>query len=425
VYNSDYGGALMDLIIRKARLRHREELVDLAVEGGRIAAMEKSVGARAAAEIDAGGNLVTPPFCDPHLHLDAVLSVGDPRYNRSGTLLEGIAIWGERKPKLTKELIKRNALEAVKWELAQGCLEIRTHADVFASDLIAVQALLELKSDLEDVVDIQVVADAEGRLLAAKAEITRDGGAYASLSLDVLENCLVFGCGPYHVPDVKMVGRVWYTNNVPSGAMRGFGVMQVAFAFESCLDEIARRLGIDLFKIRERNALSAGMPTIADHVLEEGVPGIKETIRAAEKAFRSLEIPAARAGKRIGVGVASAVKNIGFGHGAEESAGTIVELDAQGDLEILVSQHEYGQGSRAGLARLAVETLRVPADRIEISWTDTACTPPTGPTTASRQTFMTGNLASAGRGTEPLGPERLQQPPGPLVLHIRHPRRRC
>ena len=96
----------MDLIIRRAKLRDRDDLVDLAVEGGRIAAMAKSVGSRAAVEIDAGGNLVTPPFCDPHLHLDAVLSVGDPRYNQSGTLLEGIAIWGERKPKLTKDLIK-------------------------------------------------------------------------------------------------------------------------------------------------------------------------------------------------------------------------------------------------------------------------------------------------------------------------------
>jgi cytosine deaminase len=148
----------MDLIIRRARLRGRNDLVDVAVEGGRIAVVAKSVGSRAAVEIDAGGNLVTPPFCDPHLHLDAVLSVGDPRYNQSGTLLEGIAIWADRKPKLTKELIKKNALEAVKWEVAQGCLKIRTHADVFAPELITVEALLELKSDLKDEVDIQVVA---------------------------------------------------------------------------------------------------------------------------------------------------------------------------------------------------------------------------------------------------------------------------
>jgi CO/xanthine dehydrogenase Mo-binding subunit len=237
----------------------------------------------------------------------------------------------------------------------------------------------------------RVGADEQGKLLATAAEITLAGGAYASLSVDVLENCLVFGCGPYYVPAVKMLGRVWYTNNVPSGAMRGFGVMQVAFAFESCLDEIARRLEIDPFDIRERNALVSGLPTIADHVLEENIPGIKETIQAARESFRAVQIPKARPGKRIGVGVASAVKNIGFGHGAEESAGAIVELHSQGDLHILISQHEYGQGSRAGLVRLAVESLGIPAAHAQISWTDTASTPPTGPTTASRQTFMTGN----------------------------------
>jgi cytosine deaminase len=157
----------MDLIVRRARLRGRENLVDIGVEAGRITDIAPSVGTKAAAEIDAGGNLVSPPFCDPHLHLDAVLSVGDPRYNQSGTLLEGIAIWAERKPGLTKQLIKANALEAVKWEIAQGCLKIRTHADVFAPKLITVQALLELKEELAEEVDIQVVAFPQDGIYAA------------------------------------------------------------------------------------------------------------------------------------------------------------------------------------------------------------------------------------------------------------------
>jgi cytosine deaminase len=148
----------MDLIIRRARLRGHQDPVDVAVKGGRIVTIAPSVGTKAAVEIDAGGNLISPPFCDPHLHLDAVLSVGDPRYNQSGTLLEGIAIWAERKPQLTKQVIKANALEAVKWEIAQGVLKIRTHADVFAPELTTVEALLELKEELADHVDIQVVA---------------------------------------------------------------------------------------------------------------------------------------------------------------------------------------------------------------------------------------------------------------------------
>ncbi|UCF96857.1 MAG: cytosine deaminase [Spirochaetaceae bacterium] len=160
-------GFIVDLIIRRARLRHRENLVDVGVKSGRIITIAPSVAEKGAVEIDAGGNLVSPPFCDPHVHLDAVLSVGDPRYNQSGTLLEGIAIWSERKPTLTKELIRANALEAIKWEVAQGCLKIRTHADVFAPELIAVEALLELKGDLKDEVDIQVVAFPQDGIYAA------------------------------------------------------------------------------------------------------------------------------------------------------------------------------------------------------------------------------------------------------------------
>jgi cytosine deaminase len=97
-----------------------------------------------------------------------VLSVGDPRYNQSGTLLEGIAIWAERKPGLTKRMIKANALEAVKWEIAQGVLKIRTHADVFAPKLITVEALLELKEELAEEVDIQVVAFPQDGIYAAE-----------------------------------------------------------------------------------------------------------------------------------------------------------------------------------------------------------------------------------------------------------------
>ena len=234
-------------------------------------------------------------------------------------------------------------------------------------------------------------ADADGRLLAVEVEVTLDAGAYASLSVDVLENTVVFACGPYCVPNVKLEGWSWYTNNVPCGAMRGFGANQVTFALESNLDEIARRLGMDPFEIRELNALDVGLPTAADHVLEEGVAGIKPTIVAAREAMKQLSLPQPAEGKRIGIGVASAVKNIGYGHGFPESAGAVAELDSSGRVHIRASQHEYGQGARAGLVRLASMEMGVPVDCIEVIGPDTALTPPTGPTTASRQTFMTGN----------------------------------
>ena len=148
----------MDLIIRNAKLRGKDKLYDIGIKEGKIVAIDKSIGSEFKKEIDAKGNLVTPPFCDPHLHLDAVLSVGDPRYNMSGTLLEGIQIWGERKPNLTKEIIKKNAIEAIKWEVANGTLKIRTHADASDPTLLTVESLAEVKEEMKDLVDIQIIA---------------------------------------------------------------------------------------------------------------------------------------------------------------------------------------------------------------------------------------------------------------------------
>jgi len=234
-------------------------------------------------------------------------------------------------------------------------------------------------------------ADREGRVLAVEAYITLDTGAYASLGIDVLENSLVFAAGPYYVPNVRLEGWAWYTNNVPAGAMRGFGVNQVAVALEQQMDAMARALGIDPFEFRLINALDVGLPTAADHMLEEGIPALKETIEAARRVFQQVQIPQPKAGKKIGVGVASAVKNIGYGHGVEESAGVILELQASGRVTLRASQHEYGQGARAGLVQLAASELGLPVSQIEIIGPDTALTPPTGPTTASRQTFLSGN----------------------------------
>ncbi len=233
-------------------------------------------------------------------------------------------------------------------------------------------------------------ADASGHVLALQAKILLDTGIYCSLGLDILENTVVFSAGPYYIPNLKVFGESWYTNNVPSGAMRGFGVNQIAAALEQNMDAMAEKLGIDPFEFRLINGLDVGLPTASDHILTPGVVSIKETIQAAWDAFKKVEIPNPSPGRKIGIGVASAVKNIGFGHGIPESAGAIVELNTNGDVFIRHSQHEYGQGARVGLIKLAMNELQVPAERIEIYGPDTALTPPTGPTTASRQTFLTG-----------------------------------
>jgi CO/xanthine dehydrogenase Mo-binding subunit/aerobic-type carbon monoxide dehydrogenase small subunit (CoxS/CutS family) len=236
-------------------------------------------------------------------------------------------------------------------------------------------------------------ADKEGHILAVEAEFTLDTGAYASLGVDVLENVVVFGAGPYYVPNIKINGNAWYTNNVLCGAMRGFGVNQLAIGLEQQIDAMARALKIDPFSFRIINAWRVGLPTAADHVLELGVDGIKETIEAAQKSCLEYDLTGFhhRENTRIGMGVASAVKNVGFGHGIPESAGAIVELDSSGKITLKVSHHEYGQGGHAGEIKIACDELGVPLSQLELIGPDTATTPRTGPTTASRQSFLTGN----------------------------------
>ena len=148
----------MDLVVRNARLRGESGTKEIAIRDGVVAVIGERLAVQADREIDAGGNLLSAPFIDPHLHLDAALTVGNPRYNESGTLLEGIAIWGERRPSLQKDEVLRNAREAVLWEVANGVQFIRTHADTTDSALVTVEALVELREEMKDVAEIQVVA---------------------------------------------------------------------------------------------------------------------------------------------------------------------------------------------------------------------------------------------------------------------------
>lgn len=148
----------MELIIRNAKLRDKKELVDIAIENGKFKKISKFIEGDGLKEIDANGNLVTPPFVESHVHLDSALNAGIPRDNQSGTLLEAIEIWGERKNTLTKEIIKDNAITTIKWLIANGVLRIRAHTDSTEKNLMTLEALLEVKEEIKDYVDIQIVA---------------------------------------------------------------------------------------------------------------------------------------------------------------------------------------------------------------------------------------------------------------------------
>ena len=149
-----------DLIIRRARRSsdHESALVDVAARDGVIAAVGPELEGVARVEIDADGRLLTPPFVDSHFHLDAVLTAGTPRRNASGTLLEGITLWGELQPLLTHEGVKDRAREYLRWCVAQGILFIRSHVDICQRSLLGARALVEVRDELRGLIDVQLVA---------------------------------------------------------------------------------------------------------------------------------------------------------------------------------------------------------------------------------------------------------------------------
>lgn len=146
-----------DLMVKGGTLAD-SRVADIGIRGGRIAAIEPRLEAEAGEVIDAAGDLVAPPFVDPHFHMDATLSYGTPRINASGTLLEGIGLWGELKPLLTHEAVKERALAYCDWAVSMGLLAIRTHVDTCDDRLLAVEALLDVKKTVAPYLDLQLVA---------------------------------------------------------------------------------------------------------------------------------------------------------------------------------------------------------------------------------------------------------------------------
>ena len=147
-----------DTILRDATMPDGRKGQDVAIAAGRIAAIEPRIEAEARQVIDARGYLLSPPFVDCHFHMDATLSLGLPRLNLSGTLLEGIALWGELKPQLTHEAVAERALRYCDLAVSQGLLAVRSHVDICDDRLLAVEALLEVKKRVKPYLDLQLVA---------------------------------------------------------------------------------------------------------------------------------------------------------------------------------------------------------------------------------------------------------------------------
>jgi cytosine/creatinine deaminase len=149
---------MYDILLQNAVVAGQPAPTDIAIQGGKIVAIGPNLEPTARQIIPVNQRLVTPPFVESHIHLDSVLTAGEPRWNQSGTLFEGIEIWRERKQNLTLADVKQRALQMLKQQAMQGVLYVRTHADVSEANLVALQALLEVRDAVRDWITVQVVA---------------------------------------------------------------------------------------------------------------------------------------------------------------------------------------------------------------------------------------------------------------------------
>ncbi len=247
---------------------------------------------------------------------------------------------------------------------------------------------------------VKIGAMNDGRLTAIETELYGDTGAYASLGDKVMTRATTHSSGPYDVPHARADCYAMYTNNPPAGAFRGFGVTQSAFAIESMMDMLAEKLGLDPVGIRLMNALRVGSTTNTGQLLRESA-GLTEclekvseqvTLLAGENPYKSW-IPAGAPHARRAWGIAAGYKNTGLGGGAPDKAGAEVELYQDGSLEVRTSSAELGQGLVTVLQMIVAEEFNTALSDVRVLVMDTDLTPDGGPTTASRQTYVTGNAA--------------------------------
>lgn len=235
-------------------------------------------------------------------------------------------------------------------------------------------------------------AGKDGRLTAVEVDILGDTGAYASYGATVAIRSAVHATGPYQVPNVKVRSRMVYTNNPWSGAMRGFGVPQVAFAHESQMDLLAQALKMDPIEIRLRNALRVGSETATGQTLMASV-GIGETLRKV-KEWRDRSVLSRRDTPKPhlkrGVGIGSMWYGIG-NTGIANPSTAQMEIDPDGEVRLFTGAADIGQGSDTVLLQIASESLGLPVEEIRLIRADTAVTTDAGATSASRQTYISGN----------------------------------
>lgn len=240
-------------------------------------------------------------------------------------------------------------------------------------------------------------ATKDGKLLAAEVDLYADAGGYAYTSTKVQGNATLMCTGPYEIPNVKVDSASIYTNNMVTGAFRGFGGPQGLFAAEQQMNKLAEKLGIDPIELRRRNLiqegsiLSVGTPLPKGVSMGQVVDKCVERMGALQESGQGKITP--KAIKR-GWGFACGFKNVGFSFGAPEQCVATIELHGKAEIEKAVLYHagaEVGQGSHTAFVQFAAETLNLPLEKVELVASDTAVTGNSGSVSASRMTFMAGN----------------------------------
>jgi aldehyde oxidoreductase len=227
--------------------------------------------------------------------------------------------------------------------------------------------------------DIEVGCNKNGKLTGLKLYAVGDSGAYASVGTKVMERVAGHATGAYHFPCVNLEALTVYTNNIPSGAMRGFGANQVAFALEGCIDELCKQGGFDRWQFRFDNALFEGKMTATGQVLHKGV-GVRETLLAVKPFYDKARFK----------GIACGIKNSGVGNGMADFSDVIIQIKSEKQVILHHGWTEMGQGVHTVATQVLCEETGIPPEIVEVK-VDSSAGIPTGMTTSSRATALLGN----------------------------------
>ena len=252
--------------------------------------------------------------------------------------------------------------------------------------------------------EISVGCDTNGKFTGLKLYAVGDSGAYASVGTKVMERVAGHASGAYHFPCVNLEALTVYTNNIPSGAMRGFGANQVAFALEGCIDQLCRQGGFDRWQFRYDNALCEGKMTATGQVLHKGV-GVRETLLAVKPYYEKARFK----------GLACGIKNSGVGNGMADYSDVIIEIQSEKHVVLQHGWTEMGQGVHTVATQVLCEETGIPPAIVEVT-VDSSAGIPTGMTTSSRATALLGNaiLDASKQIREDLKHNTLQQLSGKI-----------